>query len=687
MSTIAERPQPSAAVIRNAPTQAAVPLRRRVDDVLASPGQALDSTARSDMERHFGHDFGNVRVHSDARAAESAKDAGALAYTVGPHVVFGAGQYAPETPAGRHLLAHELTHTIQQRSAVAMQRQEAAGGAPREAAEVEADRVADQVAGGFIVDDEASEAGPGQMRRTEFLDELQRASCAAADAELARVGRSTEGCPFVERAFGRYRTMPAARVEQAIRRYADPAGVTSARDYIPRVSRRVGEGVARWAQTGDMSDVPPELAADASGGVMGMLGGGLSGLVGGIGRLLFKRDGGGGATPGEAALVATRLGAGAPLESGVRGRMESAFGYDFSRVRIHSGESAAALSSSLGARAFTLGTDIGFGASEYRPNTLFGDALIAHELAHVVQQSGGGNPSAAVEEDADHSAAGAMVSVWTGAKQVAKSALPRLRSGLGLQRCASTPPRPVSAASQVASCAPVDAAQWRTGVTNAQALTDDAQKSTAMTGLVRQALCALNMSVAEAGSSSRSTVAMEDYQPHPAINFDVHLNSKSAREGGRSLSTNVGYSFTHTRGTTSTTYSVLGPLSLDPNTPLKTRLYAEHEMDIARVGQSVSDNNAELRVWTSDFIRYFHQYLALPIQQRPSWSTLGTYYDRADASEKRDSISRIAEYYRHPPATVNAEELQRAFSQWMHRQGLRSEFQRDLNAELNLVAP
>jgi hypothetical protein len=66
------------------------------------------------MEPRFGHDFSQVRVHDDERASESASDVHALAYTVGPHIVFGRQQYAPETAAGRRLLAHELAHTVQQ---------------------------------------------------------------------------------------------------------------------------------------------------------------------------------------------------------------------------------------------------------------------------------------------------------------------------------------------------------------------------------------------------------------------------------------------------------------------------------------------------------------------------------------------------------------------------------------------
>ena len=85
-----------------------------VHDVLNSSGQPLDAGTRAFMEPRFGHDFSQVRVHNDTRAADSAEAIKALAYTIGRDVVFGAGQYAPETSKGKKLLAHELTHVLQQ---------------------------------------------------------------------------------------------------------------------------------------------------------------------------------------------------------------------------------------------------------------------------------------------------------------------------------------------------------------------------------------------------------------------------------------------------------------------------------------------------------------------------------------------------------------------------------------------
>ena len=88
-----------------------------VHDVLRSPGQPLDPATRAFMEPRFGHDFSKVRVHADARAAQSAQAINARAYTAGREVVFGAGQHSPDTSGGMRLLAHELTHVVQQGAA------------------------------------------------------------------------------------------------------------------------------------------------------------------------------------------------------------------------------------------------------------------------------------------------------------------------------------------------------------------------------------------------------------------------------------------------------------------------------------------------------------------------------------------------------------------------------------------
>jgi hypothetical protein len=188
-------------------------------------------------------------------------------------------------------------------------------------------------------------------------------------------------------------------------------------------------------------------------GAMAGLGGGLMGSIGGmaagIGSLLFKADEGGARPADDPAAVHDALGEGRPMESGVRGRMERAFGRPFSGVRMHTDATAGRLSREQNARAFAVGGHVAFAAGEYRPGTPAGDALIAHELAHTVQQGSGavatqaksasGDNYGALEADADRSAAGVVARLWSGAKAAAGAAAlnagPALRSGLSLQRC------------------------------------------------------------------------------------------------------------------------------------------------------------------------------------------------------------------------------------------------------------
>jgi len=94
-----------------------------VHDVLRSPGKPIDAATRSFMEPRFGRDFGDVRIHNNAIASESARAVGARAYTVGSNIAFRDGEYRPGAESGRRLLAHELAHVVQQ-----SQRQESARG-------------------------------------------------------------------------------------------------------------------------------------------------------------------------------------------------------------------------------------------------------------------------------------------------------------------------------------------------------------------------------------------------------------------------------------------------------------------------------------------------------------------------------------------------------------------------------
>jgi len=142
-----------------------------VQEVLCSPGRPLDASTRAFFEPRFGHAFGNVRVHADGKAGESARAVNASAYAVGSDVVFAPGMYAPQTPAGRELLAHELAHTLQQTSG------SGAGGIhdrlvlgdPGDAAEREADAAAGRVGSGKRSSALTPAAGGVVRRKATFV--------------------------------------------------------------------------------------------------------------------------------------------------------------------------------------------------------------------------------------------------------------------------------------------------------------------------------------------------------------------------------------------------------------------------------------------------------------------------------------------------------------------------------------
>lgn len=151
-----------------------------------------------------------------------------------------------------------------------------------------------------------------------------------------------------------------------------------------------------------------------------------------------------------------RLGRGSSLHGDTKSKMEGALGADFSDVEVHNDASAAGLSSEMNARAFTVGNHIAFGSGEYSPGTMEGDALIAHELAHVSQQKNGraagvqqkgeggagdGGDHAALEADADQAAEQAVMQTYGGGKGIDKKRVQKT-SGLRVQRCASGQKKP-----------------------------------------------------------------------------------------------------------------------------------------------------------------------------------------------------------------------------------------------------
>lgn len=155
-----------------------------VDRVLASSGRPLDVELQQDMEQRFGHDFSSVRVHSGGAAEQSTREVNAHAYTVGHNIVFGAGEFEPDTDSGKRLLAHELVHVIQQSPCgrVLAPTAERLVSQPTDSAEQEADRVADAVNGFSVVVPQINESPRVVARKPLNLSQIDQAINQATSA-------------------------------------------------------------------------------------------------------------------------------------------------------------------------------------------------------------------------------------------------------------------------------------------------------------------------------------------------------------------------------------------------------------------------------------------------------------------------------------------------------------------------
>ena len=376
-----------------------------VHEVLRSPGQPLDAQTRAFMEPRFGYDFGEVRIHTDNRAAASARAVNALAYTVGRNIVFGAGEYSPNSVTGKEVIAHELTHVLQQASGPRVGAVLRVGD-PGDQFERQADDLSARLIAGPISSGSRNHALPmrsgdghtiqrqaarrsqaatrsrgapvvengqllraGQMHRSEFLQALHDQVIRGCNIEFAAVGRTADGCPVILRTIERYATRPLSSLLRLIRAFAHPSAGADAQGLIDAVTQRA-RSVARRIAGRHGPRVQSKTENE-------------NGLP----------------APHDPNTIRRQLGGGHRLESSVRERMEGPFGASFAGVKVHRDSTAARLNAALGARAFTIGNDIVFGAGEYQPGTLPGDSLIAHELAHTIQQGSGMSRSASGDND------------------------------------------------------------------------------------------------------------------------------------------------------------------------------------------------------------------------------------------------------------------------------------------------
>ncbi len=218
-----------------------------------------------------------------------------------------------------------------------------------------------------------------QLRKSVFLKSLRESISSTIEPVLATVGQTTQGCPYLNYWLGSYEDKGAEQVERTVRRYAPAAAnAQNAGEYISIVTQRALQAAQVWARTGKITGVPEGVSVTLPGRFAEHAGPGCI--------VQAKEKSGGVKNTDDPRSIQRQLGDGLPLSSGVRSRMESAFGMSFAHVRTHTDSNASSISNQVNAKAFTVGNHVAFNSGEYQPGTPMGDALIAHELAHTVQQ-------------------------------------------------------------------------------------------------------------------------------------------------------------------------------------------------------------------------------------------------------------------------------------------------------------
>ena len=268
---------------------------------------------------------------------------------------------------------------------------------------------------GYIISDD-SVPMPGQLTKDAFLVLLE----SSVRDELKTLFKGTRfseaDCPWLPHWFNYYHENSAEHLEDAILKYEpSAAGATNAYDLIYAVLSRVKQGVSSWLETGKITDIPEGIPAElAPADVENM----------------------------DLHEIKGKLGEGATLPTSTQSKMQSAYGNDLPDVKIHDGSDAAQLASKHNSKAFMAGNDMVFGAGEYKPDSAKGDLLIAHEMAHAIQQKDAGGKEAkgnanqnALEAEAEQSTKGALGSMWDGLKGFSEKVIPRMKTGISIQSC------------------------------------------------------------------------------------------------------------------------------------------------------------------------------------------------------------------------------------------------------------
>jgi hypothetical protein len=376
-------------------------------------------TPHAESEQTAQNDISSKSNYHDAVEGELAEDAGASR----AHSMSGRGMWVQKKSAG----SNNVTTVNEGRASEAM--------------------TAAVVSKQVIVSD-GTKAGAGQMTQSKFLSQLDSKIRAVADPLLAKKGTSTDECPWLYYGIQLYGYMATPQqIQNSLNTYiTSTRGATTATDLISRVGAHVKTHVAEWVRSGKVTGVPDDIVKNLAK---------IKEQAASTKKVQKKSRGGmEGETGSNAEQIHHQLnGRGQTLDGSVRTKMETALGTDLSGVKVHNDGVANQLASEQNAKAFTVGEHVAFGSGEYQPGTMHGDALLAHELAHAMQQKSGSASIQSKEEnthgydayenEADDIAVNAVGGLWGGTTEwlgkLGKKTGTALRSGLQLQKCSGEP--------------------------------------------------------------------------------------------------------------------------------------------------------------------------------------------------------------------------------------------------------
>ena len=217
-------------------------------------GQPLDSGLQQSMGQAMGANFSGVRVHTDAQSDQLNQSIQAKAFTTGQDVFFRGGAYQPRSRGGQELIAHELTHVVQQQGS-ALQRQELQ------------DEL--QMSGELIVEESTTELSKEQMRKQFFLDLLYKSIREVGREEYEGTNLTVDGCPYIEYWFEKYRSESSSHIERALSKYAGvDHPVESAKELIEKVCVRARKGYKVQVSTGAITQLPSDVPMEVGVGIV-----------------------------------------------------------------------------------------------------------------------------------------------------------------------------------------------------------------------------------------------------------------------------------------------------------------------------------------------------------------------------------------------------------------------------------